>query len=605
MSMLAYDPDRVRLLQGATVRALDGLRAVRCTDPAAVDAVRLVRSAAEQLESTWLPLVGRVLSTDPLTRAQRRAEHIDALDRSLIKVMAEGYGWLVQQDPLSDNTAVVTAEQARALGAMLNQIDLEALLDDPEQLRWLAERLEIIGRDPTLSSEFLSNFHEWAELCDRFGGRRALLLGDTGNGPTITTATTVDDLDAVLAGLAHTRRSYLRTASESGCVDASSVVPQMDEMNPYSAALIVQYLGLDAASLARVADRLLQRWRNMPWEQQHGRPPSDFSFSLGANTADILMQALLLAPGASAAFVALTVEHPEVLFGTATDPTLAHRVILDADRPGQRHRNPGPGHHRANPRVLRTPAIPARRGQRGLRRLVATVPRRPHLAVDHAVLGAEPRLEHRGSPQGSAARVRHRRRRSSRPPGHQRRGGQRRCDHHRGYRRQPHAGGVRGLLRPAHPIGAERPRPHCRAGVRRLADVARRRRRRRRIPFGRYQRRRQRGVARRRHLAAAGRPRTSRRRRGYAQEYMLTTAAAATVASVAGSWSSDGTLPPGFPPPPAPDPEADDPAMEYEGRFLSWVDLLPGGHDGELANRVTRLQSTFIGPASAGGSLAT
>ena len=91
----------------------------------------------------------------------------------------------------------------------------------------------------------------------------------------------------------------------------------------------------------------------------------------------------------------------------------------------------------------------------------------------------------------------------------------------------------------------------------------------------------------------------------YAQEYMLTTAAAATVASVAGGWTSDGTLPPGFPPPPAPDPEADDPAMEYEGRFLSWVDLLPGGHDGELANRVTRLQSTFIGPASAGASLAT
>ena len=107
-----------------------------------------------------------------------------------------------------------------------------------------------------------------------------------------------------------------------------------DEMYPYRPALIVQYLGLDGAILAQVADRLLQRWiATLPWEQQHGRPPSDFSFPLGANTADILMQALLLEPGASAAFVALAVEHPEILFGTATDPTLAHRVMLDATDP--------------------------------------------------------------------------------------------------------------------------------------------------------------------------------------------------------------------------------------------------------------------------------
>jgi hypothetical protein len=91
----------------------------------------------------------------------------------------------------------------------------------------------------------------------------------------------------------------------------------------------------------------------------------------------------------------------------------------------------------------------------------------------------------------------------------------------------------------------------------------------------------------------------------YAQEYMLTTAAAATVASVAAGWSSDGSLPTGFPPPPSSDPDADDPAMDFEQRFVDWIDLLPGGHDGVLANRVTRLQSTFLSAAGAGASLAT
>ena len=221
MGMLAYDPDRVRRLQGTMTQALDGLRAVSCTDPAAADAVRLVRSTASQLESTWLPLACRVLSTDPLSKAQRRSEHIDALDQSLVKVMAQGYGWAVQHDPLGDSAGVVTAEEARALGARLNEINVEALLDDPEQLRWLAMRLEIIGRDPALSADFLANFHDWADLGDRLGGRRALLLSDTGNdtGNDRTTSTTIDDLDAIFAGLGNIQRNILRTMSLTRCLD--------------------------------------------------------------------------------------------------------------------------------------------------------------------------------------------------------------------------------------------------------------------------------------------------------------------------------------------------------------------------------------------------
>ncbi|MGB8860315.1 MAG: hypothetical protein WCC60_13700, partial [Ilumatobacteraceae bacterium] len=331
MGLLAYDPDRVGRLHLAMSNALDELRAVRCTDPAAADAMRAVNAAATQLEVSWLPLVFRLLSTDPLSGGQRRDAGFGALDQSLVRVMADGYGWAVQADPLADDATVVTPEEARALGATLGVINVEALLDDPQQLHWLALQLEVIGRDPALSAAFIANFHGWAELCDRLAGRRALLLAETPS----QSGSTVADLDGVFAGLAHVQRQALITAATDECVTPTAVIAQMEEMNPYSAALLVRSLGLDGAMLAHVADQLLVRWRNMPWRLDQSAPPSDFSFWEGPNTGDILFQVLLLDPAACAVFVGLAVEHPDVLFATATDPGLAHQVIATATDPAR------------------------------------------------------------------------------------------------------------------------------------------------------------------------------------------------------------------------------------------------------------------------------
>ena len=605
MGMLAYDPDRVRRLQGAMTQALDGLRAVSCTDPAAADAVRLVRSTASQLESTWLPLACRVLSTDPLSKAQRRSEHIDALDQSLVKVMAQGYGWSVQHDPLGDSAGVVTAEEARALGARLNEINVEALLEDPEQLRWLATQLQIIGRDPALSAEFLANFHDWADLCDRLGGRRALLLSDTGNGPRTTTRTTIDDLDAVFAGLAHIQRNTLRTMSQTRCLDASSVIPQMDEMNPYSAALIVQYLGLDGSTLAHVADRLLLRWRDMPWQLPYGQPPSDFSFSQGPNAADILLRTLLLDPAACIIFVTLAAEHPDILFGTADDATLAHRVMLAATDPSnvtalqaealivpileyfEHHRYPldagNEGYDGSWALFLVDLISPWTMQFSGLNDdwQMAAIRKAELLAFVIDDDGALSRLVANADVvrDGAIATV---------ATG----------DSHVLEEFAAYFGLLTQLVLNERVQNAE----EAEASWRMLLNVAG-------VVAGTLS-----GgasvVASGALLGAANwlqpaNPERAAADASYAQEYMLTTAAAATVATVVSSWVADGTLPTAFPPPPAPDPQAPDPAMDFERRFLRWIDQLPGGHDGTLADRVVRSKSVFIGAAGAGGALAT
>ncbi len=158
MALLAYDPDRVGRLHLALAGALTGLQSLSCDDPAAADAIRAVEAFASELEFCWLPLAHRLLATDPLSPARQRDLRIDALDQALVRVMADGYGWSVQTDVRSDDTSVVTAEEARALGARLDDISAEALLDDPQQLRYVAQQLEVIGSSTTLSAEFLANF---------------------------------------------------------------------------------------------------------------------------------------------------------------------------------------------------------------------------------------------------------------------------------------------------------------------------------------------------------------------------------------------------------------------------------------------------------------
>ncbi len=56
----AYDPIRIQLLSTRTAQAVDELAAIRCSDPAAADALRAVRLLRTNLEDLWLPLLAQI-----------------------------------------------------------------------------------------------------------------------------------------------------------------------------------------------------------------------------------------------------------------------------------------------------------------------------------------------------------------------------------------------------------------------------------------------------------------------------------------------------------------------------------------------------------------
>lgn len=323
MGLLAYDPVRVARLQRALDELLAALRATRCADPSATAAMQAVRVLAAHIEEQWLPLTSRVLSADPLTSRQRRDAQVDRLDRSLVKVMADGYGWSVLHDPLSAASTVTPAD-ARALGARLND-DSTVFVDDPEQMRWLARQLAIIGNDSALSREFLANFHDWAELCDRLAGHRALLL----SGEPFATSTTVAALDDVFAGLGLVAGHDLPSGA---CPMPDAVLPEMDLMHPYSAALVVRHLGLSGDLLGQLSEHLLSRWLDVPRQHHLDRPPTDVHLD-GPNTADLLLPLVSTDPVAARWLVTAAVQQPDLLFATADDPELAHRLVLSATDP--------------------------------------------------------------------------------------------------------------------------------------------------------------------------------------------------------------------------------------------------------------------------------
>ena len=316
MALLAYDPERVGCLRSALGEALTGLRAVTCSDPAAREAMRAVRATAMQLDTAWLPLVTRLLASDPLSSGQRRAAQITALEHSLVRVMVDGYGWSAQTDPLHDDAGVVTTEEARALGAMLNQIDPEALANDREQLAWLAQQLLVIGGDPTVSANFLANFHRWDVLTMTLGRQRANSFGAEHTGATVAA-----DLDPVFDGL----MSIWQTGGTTG------LLPVMDSPDPYIKALMLRSLHLDPMALATAANELLRGW--LDTKETFGSGSVDLAVVDGPNAADLLLQGVADSPKASAFFLSLILDRPALLMQTLNDPEIGYRIALAGTDP--------------------------------------------------------------------------------------------------------------------------------------------------------------------------------------------------------------------------------------------------------------------------------
>ncbi len=313
MTYLAFDPDQVAGLAAAMTRSLDELRWVRCADPAALEAMRTVRLLRDELDAQWLPLVHRVVSSTALTGVHVPAD-LDDLRNSLAFVMA-GHGWSVTTDPTS--TDVVTAEEARALGARLNGVDAAGMVHDPSQLRWLAARLERIAADPELAASFLSNFHEWAPWGDALGRQRALMIA----GYDIRATVTIGDLDAVFAGLAHVQRAVLH---DLAAPHSATDLKWLQEMHPYAASMTMRFLGLSGNALGLATQLILFH-----------RPLTGLDALDGPDAADILFPLVADDPAAAEQFLTLAALRPEMLFERAADPAAAFELILQATDPAR------------------------------------------------------------------------------------------------------------------------------------------------------------------------------------------------------------------------------------------------------------------------------
>lgn len=316
MGLLAYDPERVRSLQLRLRIAVDELRVIRCSDPTAVDTMRLIASIRSDIDLRWLPLIARILDNTALTRDWWFAKaRVDNLQNSLINVMADGYGWTVQRDPLNDDATIVTPAEARAIGSALKSTDLESLVRDREQLHWLAQQLAIIGRDPTLSDNFLANFNSWQSVTYVLGREYA-----QDNLPDIASV-----FDGLMAIWSHTLPPGSLGVGKTATL--ATLLPTMERVDPYVQALMVRALRLDATTVATLTNELLTKWLTL--KNDPSAPVTiDRQVGPGANAADILLPLLLADPAACVWLTQLAAEHPAILFETLNDPDLAYEVVL-------------------------------------------------------------------------------------------------------------------------------------------------------------------------------------------------------------------------------------------------------------------------------------
>lgn len=316
MGLLAYDPERVANLKRRLVIAADELRNIRSTDPTAVHAMRSIATIRIDIDQVWLPLITRILDNTALTAAWWYSP-VDTGDlrNALVSVMADGYGWSVQRDPLNDDSSVVTLAEARALGSMLSKADLTSLVLDREQVRWLSQQLTIIGRDESLSANFLVNFDSWPTFTYVFGREHGL----TGR-PDVAGV-----FDGLMSTWAHTVSPAMLAAGKSATLD--SVLPPIEDVDPHVQALMLRALHLDALTTATVAHELLTRWlarKNDPTE----RLMFDLQVGAGPNAADLLLPLFVNDPVACVWFTQLAAAHPAVLFETSNDPQLTYQVVL-------------------------------------------------------------------------------------------------------------------------------------------------------------------------------------------------------------------------------------------------------------------------------------
>jgi hypothetical protein len=316
MTYLAYAPEQLRALSVAMRAALDELVTLSCDDPLAGDAVARVRLARVHLEQQWLPLLDRVVGTDPLGNPARLA--VDDLGQSLLRIVATLPGWQLGESDADRLGAMPssppTAEQVTAFTKVLQDGDLEELTDSPQEREWLAAELTLIAADPALCATFAAGFDRWGKLGNRLGYRRQAALAHDVDQP-------VDDADR--ADVAHIDAAYAALGGIWTSVNGDGALVELTRtMEPYGAAVTISQLSLDPAALVGLSVEVLHRFdvdRDGYWAEDAVNGPK---------TGDLLLETILRTAGAPTTFVVAVADEPRLLWWTAADASLAQRVAL-------------------------------------------------------------------------------------------------------------------------------------------------------------------------------------------------------------------------------------------------------------------------------------
>lgn len=123
-------------------------------------------------------------------------------------------------------------------------------------------------------------------------------------------------------------RRWLPVIDRALRLDPASAVRRVEAVaatdGPLVAAPMVRSLDIGDDELAALCVRLLERWH--AGDARGNRWPDEVE--PGPNAADELFTLLLARPGAATAFLTLVAQQPELLFRSAVDESLVHRLLL-------------------------------------------------------------------------------------------------------------------------------------------------------------------------------------------------------------------------------------------------------------------------------------
>ncbi|MEN9506867.1 MAG: hypothetical protein RI958_2793 [Actinomycetota bacterium] len=302
---VGFDPERLAQLRQAMVAASVHLRAVAARhqdDLELGDTARVLSDVRRLLDSTWIPIIGRILTSQAISGYR-------PIDAGAVPAP-----WSRQPDPLGPRA---DRREAAAIAAdsAWDRVDLERLV----------EALARIARDPDAVTAFrvAMSRDDWIALIDRVGHEYLtaahLSVEDAGNRELRRRMIAADEAAALLA--------LLLRGQHTGHLPWRPEL--LHQVEPFAAALVVRHLDLDASTLADTADRLLLRW-------YQGRPDGDRfadGHRSGPNTGDLLVPLLIAEPAAATAFLQQASHHPGIVFMSAQDQRLVRALLVVGTAP--------------------------------------------------------------------------------------------------------------------------------------------------------------------------------------------------------------------------------------------------------------------------------